>query len=239
MNRKKRSPIWAMNSKEFKELFDKSNSITEMLSFWNLGMKGGNGRTLKKRFDEEGLSYEFLKKKGLQSCGSKKLIPLKEILVEGSKYNRCHLKARLLKIGLLKNECELCGVGDTWNGKPLTLQLDHKNGVSNDHRLENLRMLCPCCHSQTETFAGKKLRKAVEIKQCTVCNIDLPYKNNKVNYCKECKSKRLTKVVISKDELEATLKEYRYNFSAVGRFYGISDNAIRKKCRKLNIKWKQ
>lgn len=82
-------------------------------------------------------------------------IPLKEIL-EGlhPTYQRIHLKKRLLDEGIKKNECELCGTSE-WNGKKLTCQLDHKNGKPKDHRLENLRMLCPNCHSQTPTFAGK------------------------------------------------------------------------------------
>ncbi|MGB2240169.1 MAG: HNH endonuclease [Pseudomonadales bacterium] len=51
--------------------------------------------------------------------------------------------------------CSSCGIGDEWNGKPITLQLDHINGVNNDHRLDNLRMLCPNCHSQTDTWCGR------------------------------------------------------------------------------------
>ena len=63
------------------------------------------------------------------------------------------LKRRLVKENILKYVCAECGIYD-WNGKQLTLQLDHINGVNNDNRLENLRLLCPNCHSQTETFGG-------------------------------------------------------------------------------------
>lgn len=73
-------------------------------------------------------------------------------------YPRCHLKRRLLKEGIIINKCEICNI-DKWNGKELTCQLDHIDGDGKNNKLENLRMLCPNCHSQTETFSGKKNRK--------------------------------------------------------------------------------
>lgn len=74
-------------------------------------------------------------------------------------YGTNKLKKRLFKAGILKEECEECGIGNIYNDKPLVLHLDHKNGINNDHRLENLRILCPNCHSQTETYAGKNSKK--------------------------------------------------------------------------------
>lgn len=84
-------------------------------------------------------------------------IPDSEVFVANSQYvnNRVNVKKRLLATGV-KNECALCGQGPEWNGFPLTLQLDHINGINNDHRVENLRILCPNCHTQTETYAGRK-----------------------------------------------------------------------------------
>lgn len=66
-------------------------------------------------------------------------------------------KAWLIDDGHLTEECADCGIGPEWNGKPLTLQLDHINGDSRDHRVENLQLLCPNCHTQTDTFAGRNL----------------------------------------------------------------------------------
>ena len=81
--------------------------------------------------------------------------PLARILAESK--SGVSIKRRLLEAGLLKNECDECGL-TSWRGQHLSIQLDHRNGVGDDHRLENLRMLCPNCHSQTPTF-GTRNRK--------------------------------------------------------------------------------
>lgn len=97
------------------------------------------GRRLKKRLSEK-----------------KRKFDLEEILVENSTYTNIHrLKLRLVEEGVLEYLCDVCGNDGSWLGRPLTLQLDHKNGSPADHRKENLRFLCPNCHSQTETFAGR------------------------------------------------------------------------------------
>jgi transposase len=81
--------------------------------------------------------------------------PISDLLVAGTYRGRYNLKLRLLKEGLKTGECERCGIG-SWRSRELTLALHHINGDRLDNRLENLELLCPNCHSQTDTFAGRK-----------------------------------------------------------------------------------
>lgn len=84
-------------------------------------------------------------------------IPLAEIL-EGlhPQYQSNKLRVRLIQEGVKLHKCECCG-NNEWMGQPISLEVDHINGVSNDHRLENLKILCPNCHAQTETYRGKNI----------------------------------------------------------------------------------
>lgn len=64
------------------------------------------------------------------------------------------LRRRILREGILQNKCSICGI-EEWMGRPIVCELDHANGNRYDHRLENLRLLCPNCHSQTDTYCGR------------------------------------------------------------------------------------
>lgn len=144
-------------------LVGKSSSYKEVLSYFGLENKGNNFKTLRHRMTEDGIDFSHFKSRKEYLKPFQESMPLQSILVENSSFNRTHLKNKLLKTGLLKNECSICGQLPVWNGKPLSLQLDHINGISDDNRLENLRILCPHCHSQTENFAGKNKHRQVKI----------------------------------------------------------------------------
>jgi DNA-binding CsgD family transcriptional regulator len=92
-------------------------------------------------------------------------LPLDELLAAGVYRSRFNLKLRLVKAGLKQRLCEMCGIA-SWNGRPITLALHHVNGDRYDHRIENLQLLCPNCHSQTDTFAGRNGRSEAQATDC-------------------------------------------------------------------------
>lgn len=95
---------------------------------------------------------------GVNKKSSKK-IPLNTILAgKHPEYQTFKLKNRLLEEGILANKCVSCGIVD-WNGKPLVMELDHIDGDRTNHRLKNLRMLCPNCHALTDTYRAKNIKK--------------------------------------------------------------------------------
>lgn len=216
---------------ELQQLIDESNSIREVILKVGLSPNGMGGyTTFHNKVVEYNLEIEKLKKRSFHNKKRSFIqdkIPLDEILVVNSTFSRTHLKRRLLAEGLIQNVCSICGQLSEWNGKPLTLHLDHINGISNDNRLENLRIVCPHCHSQFETNGSKKLKK----KYYCECGNE---KHKLSKKCKKC-SKQPKKFEISKEELERLIKVEKVPFTKIGKMFGVSDNAVRKRARKYGI----
>lgn len=134
-------------------------SIAQVLKILRLSPTGCNCKAMQAHFARLALDASHFTGqghlKGKRHTWTPKR-PLAEILVVNSTYvGTSHLKARLLKEGVLVNHCYECGMAPLWQGKPLVLIFDHNNGDHSDNRLDNLRLLCPNCNSQQGTFAGK------------------------------------------------------------------------------------
>jgi HNH endonuclease len=163
--------------------------------------------------------------------------PLAEILVTGSTFSRGHLKRRLLREGLKQPICELCGQGVLWRGRRMSLVLDHINGVRDDHRLENLRMLCPNCNATLDTHCGRNKPREMPPRACLRCGSEFVPNTEAQRYCSHAcgaggdrtRGPRPDLRRVDRppyDKLMAELAASSY--LAVGRRYGVSDNAIRK-----------
>lgn len=145
--------IYNISDNDFCNIIKSSHSYSEALRALGLKANGGTSTVLlKQRIKELKCSTNHFNRKTSHAYIS---YDMKDILIPQSTYkNRSRLKQRLITDGLLEYKCSICGIKD-WQGKEIALQLDHINGINNDNRLENLRFLCPNCHSQTDTYAGK------------------------------------------------------------------------------------
>lgn len=236
--RKRTSPIWNIPSDQFQELLNNSNSFVDILIKVGLDPYNGNHKTLNHRIKEEDFDISILeqnRKKNqeihMKSLHKKKTYNLEDVLVENSSYGSYKLKQKLLSKNILENKCRICGNSGEWCGKELSLQLDHINGINNDNRLENIRLLCPNCHSQTETFSGKR-NKVNNF--CEDCGERIHKQSKKCFKCSSIsKGINQRKFEISKKELENLINNHP--MTTVGRMLGVSDNAVRKRCKKLGL----
>lgn len=217
--RKKRSPVYKLSPNDFKKLLSESRTYSDVCRSFNISNRGGNIATIKRRVKEERLeSFVSHFEKGSIDARRKKLLDkntaieiyfIKDKIVCGET-----LKRYIKHFNLLEEKCE-CGLTNCWQDKKLVLQIDHIDGDRKNNCLENLRFLCPNCHSQTHNFAGRKPKKPY-----------VEWRNNP-----RYKTRRVIRP--SKNELSQLIQNK--SFTEIAKSYDISDNAVRKWCKTYGL----
>lgn len=234
--------IW-QNETAIRAAFDGAQSIKEILISLGEPLGSANYSACKRYAARYSLEVPIFVRTNLYAVHSKNRIPLTEILVEHSEYSgRQSLKKRLIsELGWI-DRCMTSGCPNPqpiWNGRPLVLQLEHINGVGDDNRLENLAIICPNCHTQTNTFANRNPNKVINRYFCECGNEKGRYSLR----CKSCASKLSASNEIGSrkpqfnwppiEEVIMLIKET--NYSQAARTLGCSDHAIRKLLVRNNI----
>lgn len=215
-----------------------STSMKGALTLLGLRAAGGNYRALHEACARSGVEAPVCM--AAPPVGRRfEPIPDSEIFCENSTYlKRGRIKARLIELGM-PERCAECGLAPEWNGRPLTLQLDHINGVFNDNRFENLRLLCPNCHSQTETFAGKRSSVRKLFTGGLVCDRCGHLNQVTAQRCSICKHwfvppAGISKITWPSDEDLLVLVRDK-TLVAVEKDLGVSDTAVRKRLQSRGL----
>lgn len=155
----KRDENFRYSKEYFSKIVANAKSLADVTRQLNLKSTCGNRNTVKKyiNYYQINISHFDGGKSNLRTTSRK--YKTSEILIQNSTYlHTTNLKDRLYAEKLKERKCEKCGQGEMWNGEHMSLILDHINGVNNDNRLENLRILCPNCNATLPTHGGKNIK---------------------------------------------------------------------------------
>ena len=213
-----------MDKYELEKAVKDSKTKTECLKKMGLRAAGGNYKTITKYIEKYQINTNHFdshqaKIKKINQMSSDRKIPLSEILTENSTYNRHRLKERLYEENLKTRQCELCGQGEIWNGMKMSLIIDHINGIWDDNRIENLRIVCPNCNATLPTHCGKNKTNIVDKEKIDGRKV---MTNTKLRFYKNSRKIQRPDYNTLKNEIETL------GYVKTGKKYGVSDNAIRK-----------
>ncbi len=155
-----KSIIYSLDKDEFQKLCLSCMTLADILRHFDMHVGAGNYKTLKRRIKNENIDISHMgNPKNRKRPRSKGVLQNKEIFIENCKHGQTVLRRRIRKKNMLEQKCQICGLGALWQKKSITLRIDHINGISNDNRIQNLRMVCPNCDSQLKTYGAKNIKR--------------------------------------------------------------------------------
>lgn len=206
---------------------ERAQSLQETIVELGLRPKGGNAVSITKHIERLGLSTEHFAKKRHPAFS------YEETFCENSPC--LNVTRQVMRLKLLPYKCVLCKNKGTHRNRPLKLQIDHKNGVGNDNRVRNLRFLCPNCHSQTETYCGRNRKRDLESSNGRTGGFGPS--NGGPNPSSRTRKPHKTKISWPDPSKLQEMIESK-PITSIAKALGVSDNAVRKQCKKLSIAMK-
>lgn len=210
------------NLSEIEKAVKESINFTEVLEKIGIPRYGNNNKTLRNILDANNIDYSHFT--GRARTYTTSYVEASEYLNTDKKIKTSKLKNKLIKENIIENKCDICGL-TTWLDKPIVLQLHHIDGNHNNNSLENLQLLCPNCHSQTDNYCGSANTDKTKY-YCKDCGVEI---TKRATYCSVCARKHSRKIK-NRPEKNQLIQDYveLKSFVKIGNKYNVSDNAIRK-----------
>lgn len=216
------------NLEEIKKLVKDATTFSEVLRCLNIPVQGNNSNTLKRLLNVNNIDYSHFtgRAKHYKTHPTK----IEDYLNNKIKIKTFKLKQKLLKENLIENKCSICGL-TSWLNKPIVLQLHHIDGNNNNNNLNNLQLLCPNCHSQTDNYCGNANKDKTKY-YCPECGREINKGSARCSLCASHKRRKMPN--ITSTQLLNDFRELK-SFIQVGKKYDVSDNSIKKWCKRVGL----